>query len=456
MNITPRTTILNTIPQSPGVYIYKDASQTIIYIGKAINLKKRVSQYFQRDDAVGEKTPKLVADIASIETIQTTNEFEALLLEAKLIKEHQPKYNVIAKDDKSPLYILLDFRDELPRIRFARKPKQLPKHTEQEDQLTVYFGPFQSAKTARNLLRSLRKVVPYCTQKLRTGKPCFYTHLGLCKPCPSYIKQIQDEAEKKRQTKIYRKQIFRLRDILSGKAVGVIHDLEKDMNQAADNEHYEEAASLRNQIEALRMMLSKTYDPHMYTQSDTLVDELFQKEQIELLSILQPYFPHLTKLERIECYDISNIQGTNATASMVVMTQGRIDKNEYKKFKIKRENTPNDFAMMAEVLHRRLDHTEWQFPDVFVIDGGKGQVSAVLEVIQTHETTKQHTERIAVIGLAKREEEIIIRTASGWKTIRLPYSSGGLKLLQRLRDEAHRFAVRYHTFLRQKKSGVSV
>lgn len=436
--------IIADLPHSPGVYIYKNTNKEIIYIGKAVNLSKRVKQYFQREDAVGDKTPQLVSEIQSLDTIETSNEFDALLLEAKLIKEYQPKYNVIAKDDKSPLYVILTLGDELPRVLFGRKPKKQFSNTMGEN---VYFGPFQSAKTARNLLRSLRRVVPYCTQKPRNGKKCFYTHLGLCSPCPSYISKLNDPVEKESLTKEYRKNIFRLRDIMSGKAVQIIHEMEIDMRLLSSEEKFEEAASMRNQIEALRSLLSKRYDPNVYIQSDTLLRELVDKEKSELISVLKRYYPQLKDVNRIECYDISNTMGTYATASMVVMTNGDIDTNEYRKFRMRTKEAPNDFAMMNEVIKRRFNHPEWEYPSLIVIDGGKGQVGAALEGLRSFDTTE--IQSIPVIGLAKKLEEIIVPMGEDWKTIRLPFSSSALKLLQRLRDEAHRFAITYHKLLRK-------
>lgn len=473
---------LKTIPERPGIYIYKNSSKEIIYIGKAVNLAKRVKQYFQRDDAVGDKTPLLVSEIATIDTIETDSEFDALLLEAKLIKEFQPKYNVIAKDDKSPLYIIFRFDHELPTISFGRKPKQTisPGDTHAiavqqsalldqtnkkyvqfvkdegqhigEDTEIYYFGPFQSAKTARNLMRSLRRVVPYCTQKQRTGKKCFYTHLGLCDPCPSYISKCENSPEQKLLTKVYRQHIFRLRDILLGKSVEVVSEMEKEMTIFSDQHQYEQAASLRNQLDALRALFSKRYDPSVYVQSDTLIQELKDEELQELIGTLKPYYPNLHAIERIECYDISNIMGTHATASMVVLTHGIVDKQEYKKFKIRTLNTPNDFAMMQEVIGRRITHPEWTKPNLIVIDGGKGQVHAAQKAIE--EDNSNEFANIPIIGLAKRFEEIIVPFHGDWKTIRIPYNSGALKLLQKIRDEAHRFAITYHKLLRSKSQKI--
>lgn len=421
---TPQET-LKKLPHSPGVYIYKNAEGVIIYIGKAKNLKKRVSQYWQRD-AVGPKTQLLVSQIASISTIQTASELDALLLEAKLIHDNAPKYNVVLKDDRSPLYILLTLSERLPHVLTMRR-SDLPEKINKQDAL---FGPFQSAGVVRSLLRALRHTIPYCTQKNRTGKPCFYAHIGLCNPCPSSAEC---------DTHIYRQNIFRLKKILSGKSNTVLKDLEKDMRQAAAANRFEEAAMLRNHIQNLYSMLAKTYDPMLYISSDAAVDDIYANELSELSTIL-----HVPRLHRIECFDISNTGGTNATGSMVVLTDGRKNTDEYRRFKIRRQHTPNDFAMMAEMLTRRMTHTEWPKPDLIVIDGGKGQIHAVKELIPD----------IPVIGLAKRFEEIIIPLAHDkWKVLRLDFTSPALHVLERVRDEAHRFAITYHRLLRKRSFG---
>lgn len=418
---TPQETV-KKLPHAPGVYLYRDQNTAIIYIGKAKDLKKRISQYFQKDSAVGPKTQLLVSQIAAIQTIQTASELDALLLEAKLIHDHAPKYNVVLKDDKSPLYILLTLSEELPHVRTVRKT-DLPKRIKKKDAL---FGPFQSAGVVRSLLRHLRHTIPYCTQKKRTGKPCFYWHLGLCSPCPS---------DARTDKKKYRTNIYRLKTILSGKSSTVLKELERDMKIAADQKKFEDAATLRNHIQNLYGMLSKQYDPVLYISSDAAIEDIYAKELESLGEILG-----IHSLSRIECFDISNTSGTDATGSMVVFTNGRKDAGEYRRFKIRRENTPNDFAMMAEVLKRRFWHDEWPKPNLVVIDGGKGQIDAVKDSIPG----------IPVIGLAKRFEEIIIPIGDRWKILRLDLTSPALHVIQRIRDEAHRVAISYHRLLRKK------
>jgi excinuclease ABC subunit C len=432
---------LSHLPHSPGVYIYRNAEGIILYIGKAKDLSRRVKQYFQRDDAVGAKTALLVSQIVTLEYIKTVSEFDALLLEAKLIYEHQPKYNVLAKDDKSPLYIRITDAP-IPVVTFTRKSK-----IDEVSEAHWDFGPFQSSRVARSLLRQLRHVIPYCTQKIKTDRPCFYAHIGLCNPCPSYIWGLPDGDQKTALTKQYRAQILRLRDILSGKALGVLDDMEKQMNEFAKSERFEEATVIRNHMKALYDLLNKKYDASLYIQSDTQLEDITTAEISQLVIALQPWYPNVVHLHRIECVDISNLQGTDATGSVVVLTDGIVDRSQYRKFKIRSKNTPDDFAMIAEVLIRRFRHKEWKFPDLLVIDGGKGQVQSA------HTTLNTLSLQIPIIGLAKRREEIIVKKSdSEFVVMRLPLTSAGLHLLERIRDEAHRFAITYHRKLRAKQN----
>ncbi len=427
------------IPQTPGVYIYRDKEGQVIYVGKGINLKKRVTQYFTRDDAVGEKTRLLVSKITDIETITTVNEFDALLLEAKLIKQYLPKYNVIARDDKSPLYVRLTIKENLPRILFIRRPSK------EDSSRAATFGPFQSAFAVRDLLRSLRRIVPYCTQKVRNGRPCFYTHLGLCNPCPSVVATMPEGEKKRTRIRQYRRNIFRLRDILSGKGSTILLELTKEMKWSAAHNDFEKAASLRNQLTGLVRLLQKHYDPTVYMEGEG-VEDIFEKENTELIRVLSQVYPQLAKLNRIECIDISNLGGREAVGSMVVLVHGQPDPSQYRKFRIRMPNRPNDVAMIAEITNRRLNHPEWPYPNLLVIDGGKGQVGSALAVLQNRNIS------IPLIGLAKRREEIIAPKNGGFATIRLPLTSPGLHLLERIRDEAHRFALTYHRLLRRKTS----
>jgi excinuclease ABC subunit C len=215
------------------------------------------------------------------------------------------------------------------------------------------------------------------------------------------------------------------------------------MHGAARKQNFEDAAALRNHIQNLRYMLQKQYDPMMYITGNTGVENIYEKELGSLRQTLLPYIPNLMALHRIECIDISNTGGNQATGSLVVLTDGHKDTSQYKRFRIRMENAPNDVAMIAEVVTRRFAHPEWGTPDLFIVDGGKPQVKAATNVIST----------IPIIGLAKRFEEIVVPQGSEWKIIRIPYTSPALHVLERIRDEAHRFAITYHRLLRKKAFG---
>ncbi len=413
----PHATILKKETQKittrPGVYLYSDKNGNIIYVGKAKNLRNRVKQYVTGSNAVGEKTSLLVSQIASIKTIPTDSEFDALLLEATLIRKYLPKYNAIARDDKSPLYITITFDEPLPRILFTRK-RVLEQHKRR-----AIFGPFQSGRVARLLMQSVRKIIPYCTQQHRDGRPCFYTHLGLCNPCPSSINT-------KKLASVYRSNLQKIALLLSGRARRVRIILEKKMHECGDRLAFEEAGEYKKQLDALHILLTHTFDPDMYTDrtSERLTD---------LSRILR-----LPSLHRIECIDISTLQGEWATGSLVVFTDGIPDTSEYRRFRIKSAGKPNDVGMMAEVVKRRFAHEEWPKPDLLVVDGGKAQVSMASGIIRD----------IPIIGLAKRYEEIVVPYGDEFKLIRLSPASPALQLVEHIRDEAHRFAKRYHTMLR--------
>ena len=408
---------LTTLSHSSGVYLYRDKNGTILYIGKAKDLKKRIT--------TSEKTKLLFSQIFTVETIETASEFDALLLEAKLIHEHTPKYNVVLKDDKSPLYVLLTLSEVLPHVLTVRKSdlkqSSIGRSASGRDAL---FGPFQSATMVRSMLRHLRHIIPFCTQKKRTGTSCFYSHIGLCNPCPS---------DKNTNPTEYRKNIFRLKNILSGKSTTVLQELEKDMAMAARENRFEEAAALRNHIQNLRFMMQKRYDPMLYI--DSSVENIYKKELSALSSLLD-----IPTLHRIECIDISNISGNYAVGSLVVLTDGKKDTSQYRRFKIKHKQSPNDVAMIAEVTQRRFHHPEWGAPDLFIVDGGKAQIHAALS----------HVPCVPVIGLAKRFEEIIVPQGNDFKILRIPYTSPALHVVERIRDEAHRFAITYHRLLRKK------
>lgn len=432
-------TILTNVPHATGVYIFKDSQDVVLYVGKAVNLAKRVRQYFQKTAKFG-KTAALVDKIAKIKTIKTASEFDALLLEAKLIHDLGPRYNVVARDDKSPIYIVLTTNEELPRVLLVRKTG-LP---QADDSGPAVFGPFQSTTVTRALLRSVRHIIPFCTQKERNGRPCFYTYLHLCDPCPSVIAKLPKNPDRQKLKRVYRRNIMRLKALLSGKEKITRRELEKEMRSQAEQNLFEEAELVKRQLQSLSGLASARFDPNLYLTRSQLVEDTNEQELAGLRQQLLPFYPDIGKLDRIEGIDVSNTGGTLATGSLVVLTRGLVDTREYRKFKIKRGKIPNDTAMIAEVITRRLKHPEWPLPNLLVIDGGKGQVRCALESLKTLDLN------IPVIGLSKRFEEIVVPKDGKFKLLRLPTTSPTIHVLERIRDEAHRFAKSYHVLLRAK------
>ena len=427
------------MPHSPGVYLYKDAKGTIIYVGKARDLFNRVHQYFTAPQNLPEKTRQLVTLIHSIEVVPVATEFEALLLEAKLIRTHAPKYNGVAKDDKSPTYIHIQpANGGLPIIQLSRKPKNEDVSSHQD-----YFGPFANKRIALQILKTIRHSIPFCQQKQRNGKPCFYTHLGLCNPCPSALASMPEGIAKQQGVAAYRTNIKRLRWILSGRSQTVIQSLQKQMLQYSKKEQFEKAGKIHTQIQALLATINSHYDPFHFEEMDAL--EKAPTLQIQRLKeILTPYIPDLTPLHRIECYDMSTIHGTGSGGSMVVFENGIPHTDQYRKFQIRKTNGTSDVDMMEEVIRRRFNHPEWGTPDLIIVDGGKPQVSQITSLLQTLHLS------IPLIGLSKRFETIIIKKEQTFHTLPLSFSDPALQLLQHIRDEAHRFAISYHKKLRKK------
>jgi len=407
---------LTSIPTSPGVYIYRNLAGEIIYVGKAINLKKRVSQYFSRDDALGLKTASLVSQIASIETKVVDSEIQALILEASLIKKHKPKFNSLLKDDRSYTYICIS-KEPIPRVFSSRFSDLDPKD--------IIYGPFPNGSAVNSLFKTLRRIFPYRSQISHPQKLCLYCHLGLC-PGPNP------------EPKAYRQNIGKLKKVLSGKITSLQRQLQKDMKIASKLENYESALQTRYQLESINYIVSGWSALSKFYDKVDLPEDRQSSAIQELLTTLKPYL-NLQKIDRIECYDISQLGYKHFVGAMTVYLNGRIDKSQYRKFKILTKATPDDQYMLKEVVYRRLQHPEWGTPDLIVIDGGKPQVSSVSAITD-----------YPTIGLAKRLETLVIKLGTDFIEINLPQNSNALNLLKSLRDEAHRFANRYRKTLMSK------
>jgi len=426
-------TQLTTLPHSPGIYKFLDAAGRILYVGKAKSLASRVGQYFQKTLRDG-KTRQLVEHVRSIEIIEVFSELEALILEAELIKKWQPKYNILLKDDKSYLYIVLRKEGEFRKVLTARKSD-----TTSGD---VCFGPYPDSYTAKYIVRSLRRLFPFrdCSvskfAKYRTlGSPCLYGHIGLCvAPCLGKISPHE-----------YDQIIKHVGQFLRGQQKSVVRKVQHQMISAAKGMDYEEAEMLRRTLAKYEYVQQQFRAPREFMENPYLVDDVYEMALKDLLDVI----PALTKPPlRIECFDVAAISGQDAAVSMVVALAGRLEKSEYKKFKIKLKDTPDDYFMLTEALTRRFIHetregvVAWGMPDLVVVDGGKGQVAAAEAVLTRFGLA------IPVVGLAKKHETVVFTQHE----LQLPRSSEALKLLQRLRDESHRFARVYHHHLRSRRA----
>lgn len=437
---------LAELPKDPGVYFHKDKNGQIIYIGKAANLRNRVRQYFQISRVRDPKTDALVAEIADIDWITVDSEIDALFLEAEQVRRYLPRYNILLRDDKSSTYIRIDYDAAHPTVSYTRRPL---------DDGAQYYGPYFNANAVKRALKYLRRAFPYSTHTKHIPKrACLLYHLGLCPGLE----------ENKISLSEYRANLRKLIKYLKGERSRLIRQVEREMKLYAKEGHYEQAAIARNQLFALKGLSKQIIF------SDREFMDISKDKGLAGLS-------ELLGLEkaprRIEGYDISHMQGTDTVASMVVFTNGIPDKAAYRKFKMRLPGN-DDFAHMNEAITRRLSEKNrkaWGLPQLFLIDGGKGQLGAAIKA------RDQAGLDVPMIGLAKREEEIVIERdhsniavsesaliASNalltqndqFIRILLPKNSHVVKLLQRIRDESHRFAVSYHSVLKTKRQTSSL
>ncbi len=404
---------IKQLPLTSGVYLYKDIQGQIIYIGKAVNLRRRVESYFGKDTR-SLKTDLLVEHIRDIEIMETASEAEALILEASLVKKHQPKYNVELKDGKTYPYIQVT-REAFPLVSVVRiNRRKCP------DVPADLFGPYVNPALIREALGIIRKIFPFRSCEPYADKICLDYHIGLCAgPCEGKISK-ED----------YARNIRNVRLILEGNKDHLYRQLHADMETAAKAKDFEEAAMVRDQIRAIGALYSGTKDINYFKEAEQLQRALGIERSIA----------------RVECFDISNIMGDQAVGSMVSFLNGKPDKKNYRRFRIKTVKGIDDFAMIAEVVRRRYTRLKSEgalFPDLILIDGGKGQLGAAVAELKKLEVT------VPIVSLAKREEELFLPGKRS--AVVLPPSSLGLRLVMRIRDEAHRFAVSYHRLLRAKE-----
>lgn len=411
---------LDALPKSPGVYLFYGKGKKLLYIGKAASLHSRVRSYFQKSAQHSPAKTMMVQEITTFDIKQVDTEIEALLLEANLIKKYQPPYNVVMRDDKSYAYVEIT-NDEFPTIKVVR---QLGKQGR-------YFGPFTDMRALREALKVLSRIFRWRPEKCKPhqGRPCFDYQIGLC---PGTCLGTVDKKE-------YAKRIRKVIWFFEGKKGKVITEIKKELRTAKKHNNDERMRELEFQLHSLEQVLSHS---HMVS-----VIEKYETDAKELSRIVKAGKP----LTRIEGYDISNIYGNEAVGSMVVFREGESDKKEYRKFKMKVEGKPNDFAMMTEMLDRRFNRYAeestkdiWPVPDLVIIDGGKGQLNICTRILKKYNLDIPH------ISIAKRDEEIFFPGEKN--ALKLPKASPALHLVQRVRDEAHRFAITYHRKVRSKRT----
>ena len=406
---------LNKLPVDPGVYFHKNAAGEIIYIGKAAVLKNRVRQYFQKSHKDA-KTEALVREIADTDWIVVDTEMDALFLESEMIKRYMPKWNILLRDDKTVSYVRITMNEHVPYVSFTRNPV---------DDKATYIGPFYGKLAVEKAVRILRRVFPYYI-KPYTGKKTLDTDLGLTPGIEIG----------KTTAKDYKRNLRKLIRYLEGGKETLLKDLEKTMLDEASKGNYELAAEARNQLFGLRELKKKiVFSDKEFL--DISSDQALKQLQ-ELLGLPEPP-------RRIEGYDISHQSGENTVASMVVFINGASARSEYRKFKI-RTSKNDDLKSMQEVITRRLRHKEWDYPDLIVLDGGDTQVNTILPLVDPY--------NIPVIGRDKSGNhsksagvKILI---PGKDLVRLPSSSHIARLIARIDEEAHRFAITYHSLLKRK------
>lgn len=422
---------VKTFPTTPGVYLMKDHAGNVIYVGKAKNLRSRAGSYFLKEAAENLRTCELVQHIRDIDFIPTETEVDALLREARLIKDIQPKFNKDLKDSKSFPYLQIRVREEFPRVEFTRTPRSRG---------VKLYGPFTSAKSLRGALQVLQKVLKFrtCSLDIKSNDDRWRWY----RPCILYsIRQCSAPCNLRVSKEDYRKQIRKLMLIMEGRKKRLMREMQEQMKEASAALQFEKAARIRDEVVALgKLELRGDVDKDVQP-------EVFHIDPKKGLLGLRKVLGLARTPRTIEGFDIAHLGGSDTVASLVSFLDGLPFKAGYRRFKIKTVEGVDDFASMREVITRRfqkLSEDGAVFPDVLLIDGGKGQLNAALDAFKL-----LGIDPPTVISLAKQEEEIFRPGES--ESIKLSRHSAALRLLQYVRDEAHRFAQHYHHILRRKK-----
>jgi excinuclease ABC subunit C len=425
---------IRSFPKTPGIYLMKDDRGRIIYVGKALSLRNRVGQYFQPSTDLGHKKEHLIAEVADIEFLPAESEVDALLQEARLIKDIHPKFNERLTDDKTFPYLEITIREQFPGVYFTRTPRARG---------TKLYGPFTSAAGLRTAIGELQRIFRFRTCSLdireedpgrRYYRPCILYSINRCTAaCAGHID---------RQT--YRKSIVRLARFLEGSRAQVVRDLAREMKYLAKNLRFEEAAAIRDQLRAIESLGRRG------SIEDNLQPEVFAPtfDPAEGLKAMAELLGAATPVRSIEGVDIANLGADEAVGAIVSFLDGRPFKPGYRRFRIRTVEAQDDLAMMREVVFRRFRRLADELsvlPDLVLVDGGLGQLRAAAEAIAAVGTARPH-----LVSLAKREEEVYVLGKAEAEPLRLPRTHPALKVLQAVRDEAHRFAQHYHHLLRRR------
>ncbi len=423
-------------PKTPGVYFMKDSQGRVLYIGKAKDLRSRAGSYFQPSadllNTRGPEIARMATMVTDIDFLDCETEVDALLREARLIKDIQPQFNAQLKDGKTFPYIEITTGDDFPGVFVTRTPRHKG---------SKLYGPFSNVTAIRDAVNALQRVFKYRTCELdiraddasrRFFRPCLLHAIKQCTaPCADLISK-----------DVYKKDIDRLKKFMASKRSVVVRQMTREMNAAADTRDYEEAARLRDRIKSIEA-LALSGDVH-----ENVQPEAFFVDPTDGLQKLADLLEMESPPRSIEGIDIANLMGAETVGSLVCFIDGKPFKNGYRRFKIKSHEGSDDYASIREVVSRRYRYAaqgEELYPDVILIDGGLGQLHAAQEAFR-----EMDIQPPMVVSLAKRMEEIYIQARSS--PVRLPRNNAALRLLQHVRDESHRFAQHYHHILRRKKT----
>ncbi|PJE51452.1 MAG: hypothetical protein COV29_00490 [Candidatus Yanofskybacteria bacterium CG10_big_fil_rev_8_21_14_0_10_36_16] len=440
-----------SIPNSPGVYFFKGRNGQVLYIGKASNLKNRLNSYKKNDSP---RIEKMVELAEKIKWQETDSEIEALILESQLIKKQRPKFNIMLRDDKQYFYIGFS-NEEFPQIYITHQP-QNPKFKNKK--LFDFLGPFTDGTALKISLRLLRKIFPYCNCKQKHNNYCLNYHIGNClgicciKNPESKIKDLDF------RKKEYIKNIKAIRDVLSGKKDSVIKKFKKEVQELSKNEKFEEAEILQNKVHKLEKVFENS---QIVLNSKYLSGTRINQNHKKVLNEAKKSLGLSSTPFRIEGYDIANIQGEYAVGAMIVFKNGRPDKTQYKKFKIKKVSGANDIAMLKEILERRFKHNDWAYPELIIVDGGKAQFQIAKTIISNSQffisNKVQDAEnkifKPTIIALTKNKKHkgikiYINEQKNSTHLTKLPPAVKNLILT--VNAEAHRFAINYYRKLHRK------